>query len=53
MSSLWTIYKYELKKLTHRKLFRITAFLCVISIVITSFAGLMGELLCRWRTNRK
>lgn len=43
MSSLWTIYKYELKKLTHRKLFRITAFLCVISIVITSFAGLMGN----------
>lgn len=42
MRNLWTIYKYEIKKLTGKKLFWVTAFLCVVGIVITSFAGLIG-----------
>lgn len=42
MDNLWTIYSYELKKLTGRKLLWITAFLCAAGIVITVFAGLLG-----------
>lgn len=42
MCNFGTIYRYEIKKLTHRKLLWITAFLCVVGIVITTFAGLMG-----------
>jgi len=42
MRNLWTIYKYEIKKLTGKKLLWVTAFLCVVSILITSFAGLIG-----------
>ena len=42
MYNLWTIYKYELKKVTGRKLFGITALLCVICILLTVSAGLIG-----------
>lgn len=42
MRNLWTIYKYEIKKLTGRKLFWVTAFICMLSIVITAFSGLIG-----------
>ena len=42
MHNFGTIYRYEIKKLVHRKLFWIMAFLCVIGIGIVSFAGLMG-----------
>ena len=42
MRNFGTIYKYEIKKLTGRKLFWITALLCVVGIVITTFAGLWG-----------
>ena len=42
MRNLWTIYKYEMKKLTGKKLLWVTAFLCVAAIVITVFAGLIG-----------
>ena len=34
MSNLWTIYKYEIKKLTGKKLFWVMAFLCVVGISI-------------------
>ena len=42
MCNFRTIYRYEIKKLTHRKLLWITAALCLAGIVITTFAGLMG-----------
>lgn len=42
MCNLWTIYKYELKKITGTKLFRAASFLCAAAIVITAFAGLIG-----------
>jgi len=42
MGNLWTVYKYEMKKLTGRKLFWITALLCAAAIAITVFAGLIG-----------
>lgn len=42
MNNLWTIYKYELKKMTRKKLLWVTAFLCVVCILLTAFAGLMG-----------
>jgi len=42
MNNLWTIYIYELKKLIHRKLLWITTFLCMVGIVITVFADLIG-----------
>ena len=42
MHNLWTIYKYEIKKLTGKKLLWVTAFLCVAGIVITAFAGVSG-----------
>ncbi len=42
MHNLWTIYKYEIKKVTRKRLFWSTSFLCIIFIVITVFAGLIG-----------
>lgn len=42
MNNLWTIYKYELKKITEKKLFWITSLLCLIAIIITTFASLFG-----------
>ncbi len=42
MRNLWTIYKYEIKKLTGKKLLWVTALLCMVCIVITAFAGLIG-----------
>lgn len=42
MCNLWTIYKYELKKLTGKKLLWVTAFICFVCIVISTFAGLIG-----------
>lgn len=42
MNNLRIIYRYEIKKLTHRKLFLVTSFLCMLCIVISVFAGLLG-----------
>lgn len=42
MRNLCTIYKYEIKKLTGKKLLWVTAFLCVAAIMITVFAGVIG-----------
>lgn len=42
MCNLWTIYKYELKKLTGKKLLWVTAFICFACIAICPFAGLIG-----------
>ena len=42
MRNLWTIYKYEIKKLLGKKLLWVTAFLCVAAIMVTVFAGLIG-----------
>ena len=42
MCNFWMIYKYEVKKLTGKKLFWVMAFLCVVGIVLSAFAGLLG-----------
>lgn len=42
MRNLWTIYKYEIKKLTGKKLLWTTAFFCAVGIVISTFAGVIG-----------
>lgn len=42
MCGLWTIYKYEMKKLVGRKLLWISTFLCIICTIISVFAGLFG-----------
>ena len=42
MRNFGTIYKYEIKKLTGRRLFWITALLCVLGICLTTFSGLLG-----------
>ena len=42
MDNFWIIYKYEMKKLTGKKLLWGTAFLCMIAIVFTACAGLIG-----------
>lgn len=42
MCDLWTIYKYEMKKLIGRKLLWISTFLCIICTIISAFAGLLG-----------
>lgn len=42
MRNLWTIYRYEIKKLTGKKLLWVTAFLCMVAIVFTVFARLIG-----------
>ena len=42
MRNLWTIYRYEIKKLTSKKLLWVTSLLCVVGIVITVTAGLFG-----------
>lgn len=42
MHNLWTIYKYEIKKLTGKKLLWVTALLCLAGIVVTVFSGLIG-----------
>ena len=42
MHNMWTLYKYEVKKLTVKKSLWVTAFLCVVAIVIAAFAGLIG-----------
>lgn len=42
MNNLWTIYKYEIKKVVSRKSFWITSLICVICIVLTTCSGLIG-----------
>lgn len=42
MCDLWTIYKYEMKKLIGRKILWISTFLCIICTIISVFAGLLG-----------
>lgn len=42
MHNLWTLYKYEIQKLTDKMLFRIAAFLCMVCILISFFAPLIG-----------
>ena len=42
MCNFWTIYKYEIKKLTGKKLFWVMVFLCMVGIVFSTFAGLFG-----------
>lgn len=42
MRNFWTIYKYEIKKLTGKKLLWVAAVLCAASIVMSAFAGLIG-----------
>ena len=42
MCNFWTIYKYEIKKLIGKKLFWVMAFLCVVGIMLSTFAGLLG-----------
>lgn len=37
---LWTIYKYEIGKVIRRKLFWITALLCLAAVIVTVCAGL-------------
>lgn len=43
MRDLCTIYRYELKKLTGRKIFRVMALLCLICMVLNAFSGLVGS----------
>ena len=42
MGNFWTIYKYEIKKVTGKKLFWVMAFLCVAGIMLSAFARLLG-----------
>lgn len=42
MNNLWTIYRYEIKKLLGKKLLWVTALLCLIGIVITVSSSLIG-----------
>lgn len=42
MHNLLTIYKYEIKKMTGKRILWVASFLCVIAIVVTVFAGLLG-----------
>lgn len=42
MCNLWTIYQYELKKLVRKRLIWVTAFLCVVCLILNVFAGLFG-----------
>lgn len=42
MCNLWTLYKYEVKKLTSKKLFIVTAMLCTVCIVLSTFTSLLG-----------
>jgi len=40
--SFFTIYWYEIRKLTGKRLFSVMAVLCALCIAITSFAGIIG-----------
>ena len=42
MCNFRTVYKYELKKLTGKKLLWITGLLCAVGIAICSFSGVIG-----------
>ena len=43
MHNLWTIYKYEIKKVTGKKLFWGTTFLFTLAIVFNTLTGLIGN----------
>ena len=43
MNNLNTLYKYELKKITGRKIFRITLFLCLSAIILLTVIQLSGK----------
>ena len=43
MSSLSTLYQYEMKKIMRRKIFWITLAVCMLCIVFTVTAGLIGS----------
>jgi len=40
--NLWTLYRYEIRKLTGRKLLWVTALLCAAGVAISAFAGIIG-----------
>lgn len=43
MHNLWTIYKYEIKKLTNKKLFGVMVLICMVTIVLMVSFGLIGN----------
>lgn len=43
MSNLGTLYRYELKKITMRKILWITLLICILGIGVTVLSGLLGS----------